>query len=186
MIREGAEFMVNFAAVAEVQQENGLLNARAHVYRTPTMNPEEPPRLGFLGAVPESASRIRLSQERDRLEVRKLQLDWQLTDREWTTYRRMRSIFVDGFERIGAGVQVRSERHREVSVLHSNHHLGTTRMSVRTDDGVVDSDCRTHDVENLYLIGGNVFPTASWANPTLTLLALTYRLAKHLRSTLAV
>ena len=31
-----------------------------------------------------------------------------------------------------------------------------------------------HDVNNLYLIGGNVFPTVSWANPTFTLMALTY------------
>jgi choline dehydrogenase-like flavoprotein len=47
--------------------------------------------------------------------------------------------------------------------------------------GVVDRDCRVHGVDNLYIAGSSVFPTAGFANPTLTILALTLRLAEHLR-----
>ena len=60
------------------------------------------------------------------------------------------------------------------------HHIGTTRMSEDPRHGVVDSDCRLHDVPNLYIASSSVFPTSGQANPTLTLLALTLRLADRL------
>jgi choline dehydrogenase-like flavoprotein len=48
--------------------------------------------------------------------------------------------------------------------------------------GVVDRDARVHDIDNLYVAGGSVFTTGGFANPTLTILALTFRLARHLKS----
>ncbi|MGR8919984.1 MAG: GMC oxidoreductase, partial [Gammaproteobacteria bacterium] len=62
------------------------------------------------------------------------------------------------------------------------HHIGTARMSSDPRAGVVDADCRVHGYDNLYLAGSAVFPTASWANPTLTIVALAHRLADHLRA----
>jgi choline dehydrogenase-like flavoprotein len=59
--------------------------------------------------------------------------------------------------------------------------MGTTRMSISPRDGVVDTNCRVHGVANLYLAGSSVFPCAGHANPTLTLVALSVRLAAHLR-----
>ena len=47
--------------------------------------------------------------------------------------------------------------------------------------GVVDSDCRVHTVDNLYVAGSSVFPTGGHANPTQTLLALALRVADRLR-----
>ena len=64
----------------------------------------------------------------------------------------------------------------------SNHHVGTTRMDDDPARGVVDSDCRVHGLENLYVGGSSVFPTVGASNPTLALLALTVRLAEHLRT----
>src|SRR5690606_13005807 len=69
------------------------------------------------------------------------------------------------------------------SVLHSNHHLGTTRMSSTPNQGVVDADGRVYGLDNLYVAGGSVLPTSSWANPTWTVTALTLRLADYLRDT---
>jgi choline dehydrogenase-like flavoprotein len=63
---------------------------------------------------------------------------------------------------------------------NAHHHAGTTRMSENPADGVVDANCRVHGVDNLYLAGASVFPTAGYANPTLTILALSLRLAGHL------
>jgi choline dehydrogenase-like flavoprotein len=62
----------------------------------------------------------------------------------------------------------------------SLHHMGTTRMSARPEDGVVDGNCRLHGVDNLYLAGSSVFPTGSNGNPTFTIVALGLRLADHL------
>jgi choline dehydrogenase-like flavoprotein len=51
--------------------------------------------------------------------------------------------------------------------------------------GVVDADARVHGVENLFVAGSSVFPTAGFANPTLTIVALAARLAAHLKNRLA-
>jgi choline dehydrogenase-like flavoprotein len=60
--------------------------------------------------------------------------------------------------------------------------MGATRMARSPRDGVVDEQCRVHGVSNLYIAGSSVFPTSGIANPTLTLLALTFRLGDHLTS----
>jgi choline dehydrogenase-like flavoprotein len=68
---------------------------------------------------------------------------------------------------------------------YGGHHLGAARMSIAPSDGVVDPDCRVHGVENLFLVSGAVFPTSGQANPTLTILALAFRLAEFLAKDLA-
>jgi choline dehydrogenase-like flavoprotein len=57
-------------------------------------------------------------------------------------------------------------------------------MSLDPSQGVVDSESRVHGIANLYVAGGSVFPTAGSANPTLTIVALTLRLAAHLKERL--
>jgi choline dehydrogenase-like flavoprotein len=60
------------------------------------------------------------------------------------------------------------------------HHMGTTRMSTDPARGVTDDNARVHGLANLYVAGSSLFPTSGWANPTLTILALAFRLADHL------
>jgi choline dehydrogenase-like flavoprotein len=48
---------------------------------------------------------------------------------------------------------------------------------------VTDRNGRVHATENLSVAGASTFPTAGFANPMLTIVALTLRLARHLRST---
>jgi choline dehydrogenase-like flavoprotein len=55
-------------------------------------------------------------------------------------------------------------------------------MSESPRTGVVDRDCRVFGVRNLYVAGSAVFPSVGHANPTLTIVALSLRLAEHLRS----
>jgi choline dehydrogenase-like flavoprotein len=50
--------------------------------------------------------------------------------------------------------------------------------------GVVDENCRVHTLANLYVAGSSVFPNGSANNSTLTIVALTLRLADHLKQTL--
>ena len=62
----------------------------------------------------------------------------------------------------------------------STHNLGTTRMSERPQDGVVNEFGRAHDVPNLFVSDGSVFSTGASANPTLTIVALALRQAEHI------
>ena len=64
----------------------------------------------------------------------------------------------------------------------ASHHIGTTRMSNNQKYGVVDSNCKVFDTDNLYVAGSSVFPTSGNANPTYTIAALTLRLAKYLEN----
>jgi choline dehydrogenase-like flavoprotein len=63
----------------------------------------------------------------------------------------------------------------------SIHECGTARMSVSPKDGVLNSYCQTHDTPNLYVFGGNAFPSTGDKHPTLTMMALAARGCDHLR-----
>lgn len=58
--------------------------------------------------------------------------------------------------------------------------LGTCRMGSSPSASVVDRWCRSHDVENLWIVDGSVFPTAGGHPPMLTIHALAYRAAEGL------
>jgi choline dehydrogenase-like flavoprotein len=70
------------------------------------------------------------------------------------------------------------------AAVGGKHHMGTTRMHADPRRGVVDADARVHGIGNLYVAGSSVFPTGGYANPTLTIVALAVRLARHLRQAL--
>lgn len=66
----------------------------------------------------------------------------------------------------------------------STHNMGTTRMSERPQDGVVNEFGRAHDVPNLFVSDGSVFTTGAAANPTLTIVALAIRQAEHIANSM--
>ncbi|HYZ84935.1 MAG TPA: GMC family oxidoreductase [Bryobacteraceae bacterium] len=66
----------------------------------------------------------------------------------------------------------------------TNHELGGARMGSDPKTSVVDANCCTHDVRNLYVVDGSVFPSASEKNPTHTIMALAARTADHIASRL--
>jgi choline dehydrogenase-like flavoprotein len=79
------------------------------------------------------------------------------------------------------------ETQRDVTIRYmgAGHIAGTCRMGAVDDDtSVVDSNLRSWDLANLYIVGSSVFPTLGTANPTLTIAALSLRLADHLRAIL--
>jgi glucose dehydrogenase len=61
-----------------------------------------------------------------------------------------------------------------------HHHMGTCRMGDNPRTSVVDRNLRVHDTRNLYVAGSSVFVTSGSANPTLTLSALSLRMADHI------
>lgn len=60
------------------------------------------------------------------------------------------------------------------------HLLGTCRMGNDPSDSVVNADCRAHDVPNLYICDGSVFPTSTAVNPSLTIQAIAARTADRI------
>ena len=74
-------------------------------------------------------------------------------------------------------------RHKE-DFKGAEHIIGTCRMGPDPAQSVVDDRLRSHDHANLYLTGSAVFPTSGTANPTLTIAALSLRLAEELKTAL--
>jgi choline dehydrogenase-like flavoprotein len=66
------------------------------------------------------------------------------------------------------------------TISAANHAFGTTRMSKRAEDGVVDEDGRCHGLDNLYVVDTGVFPGSPAVNPMLTCMALADRIARGL------
>ena len=60
------------------------------------------------------------------------------------------------------------------------HHMGTTIMGNSKNNSVCDTDLKYHGVDNLFVNSTSVFPSGGIANPTLTMLGLTSRLADKL------
>ena len=63
---------------------------------------------------------------------------------------------------------------------YAAHHMGTTRMGEDPSESVVTPSLRTHDLRNLFVASSSVFVTSGAMNPTLTIAALSLRLAEHL------
>jgi choline dehydrogenase-like flavoprotein len=142
---------------------------------------------------PNPDSRVVLVNDRDALGVPRAALDWRLSPQDKRSVAAITRVLDGELRRLGVGhvepaawlAEERPEWPVDPTVsnhpIGGYHHMGTTRMSVRPERGVVDADCRVHGYANLYVAGSSVFPTGGWANPTLTILALALRLGTHLR-----
>jgi choline dehydrogenase-like flavoprotein len=128
------------------------------------------------------ASRVYLDDERDKLGMPKLVLDWRVSDRSLHSSLRLLRLVDEHFRRHDTGFfEGNLDAVEALPYTDASHHLGTTRMSTDPKRGVVDVNCRVHGVDNLYVTGSSVFPTAGHANPTLTIAAMSLRLAAHLK-----
>ncbi|MCC6425558.1 MAG: GMC family oxidoreductase [Phycisphaerales bacterium] len=131
-------------------------------------------------------SRVTLTPEiRDAMGTPRLMLDWRVDEMTQRTVRETVLRYSGMITRAGLGrvyiPQEQSELEWPFALYAPCHPAGTTRMSSDPKLGVVNADCRTHDVPNLYVVGNSVFSTISHMNPTMTIVALSFRLADHLQ-----
>ena len=138
---------------------------------------------------PNPQSRVSVVRERDRLGVPKIHVDWRMGATDLRTVRLSLAALAEEFAASGCAV-LRYDSSEILDAVqrdgaYGGHHLGTARMSESPATGVVDTQCKLHDIENLYIASGAVFPTSGQDNPTLPIIALALRLADHLAQRLA-
>jgi choline dehydrogenase-like flavoprotein len=90
-----------------------------------------------------------------------------------------RAAHTEIFEKLGT-----SQVHHDPEFKGAGHIIGTARMGSDPKTSVVDSDLRSHEHRNLFVVGSAVFPTSSTANPTLTIAALSLRAVGSVKSAL--
>jgi hypothetical protein len=141
--------------------------------------------------LPNWNSRVFLTDKRDRLGLRRLTLDWRLTEQDIRTARALgeaigREAYLRGWGRFRFDERLLEDGIEGSSMFgFAYHHIGTARMADDPQFGVVDPECRLFGCNNLYIAGSAVFPTASFVNPTMTIVALAYRMADDLKKRLA-
>ncbi len=138
--------------------------------------------------VPNPDSRVTLSSERDMLGLPQTRLDWRMGELDRRNLDATCRLVRREMEGQGLFIPVEPwvdslDRWPE-AIEGCWHHMGTTRMSADPKQGVVDADCRVHGVNNLFIAGSSVFPTAGSDFPTITLVALALRLSDKLREVL--
>ena len=65
---------------------------------------------------------------------------------------------------------------------NTTHQCGTVVFGTDPHESVLDSYCRSHDVENLFVVDGSFFPSSAAVNPALTIAAQALRVADHIKA----
>ena len=136
---------------------------------------------------PDRQNRISLSTTKtDSVGLPRLHISFRFSREDCDDVVRTHELLDADLRRAGAGslrwIGSRDDALAAVvaSAKDGYHQIGGTVMSKDPKTGIVDPACRVHDFENLWIASSSVFPTGSQANPTLTIVALSRRLANHL------
>ena len=110
-----------------------------------------------------------------------IQLSYTPTNLE--AHRRLRGKFVDLLDAMRCRDEV-IDRHTylggRLGISGVAHQNGTARFGHDPATSVLNVDCRTHDVDNLYVVDSSFFVSSTAVNPTLTIIANALRVADHL------
>jgi choline dehydrogenase-like flavoprotein len=135
---------------------------------------------------PNPESRVVLSDGNDSFGLRRVAIDLRFTEGDAASVVRAHRVLDSALRSRGVGHLVywypQNELQSAVMAQASDgfHQVGTTRMGHDPTCSVVDSNLKTHDVDNLHIASSSVFPTTGQANSTYLAVALAVRLAHHL------
>jgi choline dehydrogenase-like flavoprotein len=119
--------------------------------------------------LPHPENRVTLADEKDRHDLPVAHFAYSQSDNdkmllEAAQHKMETILYAAGAEKV-------------MTITRNAHLVGGARMAARAEEGVVDSEHRVFGVGNLYVGDGSVFPTQGSANPALTIMALSARLA---------
>jgi choline dehydrogenase-like flavoprotein len=177
LVNFGIIFM--FSQRTDNQLERGI---RRNVYSQSASGADRVAIVVRMENTPNPESRLVLSNRLDPYGLPRLVVDWKINQSDFLSLERAAKALLPQFG-LGGGrmrLDLRHLRDQAPNASLQAHQLGTTRMSEDPAMGVVNSELRSHDLRNLYVVGSSVFPTYGFANPTLTIVALTLKLADHL------
>jgi len=69
---------------------------------------------------------------------------------------------------------------KDIPLAGVAHQVGTARFGTDSATSVLDTNCKTHEIDNLYIVDGSFFPSSGAVNPSLTIMANALRVGDHL------
>ncbi len=138
----------------------------------------------YLEQMPSASNRVYLSAEKDPLGLPKVAVDWHIGELDKKSiiifHERLKEFLTR--QRLGSLSSPFLDSSRvEPKFEDASHHMGTTRMGVDPKYSVVDSNCKVHSIDNLFILGPSVLPTSGHFNPVALTAALSIRLADYMK-----
>ncbi|MDG0024885.1 GMC family oxidoreductase [Trinickia sp. Y13] len=123
--------------------------------------------------LPQEMNRVTLADEKDAYGLPIARITHSLCDSDKRLARHALDFMTTALEAAGAKEVWRQED----DTCHLN---GTARMGDDPSTSVVNADCRSWDIPNLWICDGSVFPTVGGVNPSLTIQAIACRTADRI------
>jgi choline dehydrogenase-like flavoprotein len=123
--------------------------------------------------LPQERNRVTLADEKDKYGLPIARVTYSLCDNDKALVEHSVNFMTQAMERVGA--------HDVWGETDDTCHLnGTARMGSNAATSVVNADCRSWDISNLWICDGSVFPTVGGVNPSLTIQAIACRTADRM------
>ncbi len=124
--------------------------------------------------LPESTNRVRLQGDKITLEY---------TDNNTEAFNRLSNRWTSVLKSIECGDTILPCSlyfRKRIPLQGVAHQVGTCRFGTDPKTSVLDLNCRTHEIDNLYVVDGSFFPSSGAVNPSLTIMANAMRVGDHL------
>ena len=124
--------------------------------------------------LPDPDNRVLLAEGRVRL---------QYTPNNQESFHRLIDTWVAVLKKAGhatATIGMSAYFKKTIPIEGVGHQNGTCRFGDDPEQSVLDRNCQSHDVKNLYVVDGSFFPSCGAVNPSLTIIANALRVGDHL------
>jgi len=125
--------------------------------------------------LPQERNCVTLSDERDQYGLPVARVTYSYCDND----KRLIAHALDYMRRALEVIDARDLWKETDDTAHLN---GTARMGFDSRTSVVNADCRSWDIPNLWMCDGSVFPTVGGVNPSLTIQAIACRTADRIKA----
>jgi choline dehydrogenase-like flavoprotein len=110
-----------------------------------------------------------------------IQLDY--TPNNEQAYQRLSARWQEVLKKVDGGHSYVPEEFylkKSIPLEGVGHQNGTCRFGTDPKTSVLNLNCRTHDIDNLYVVDASFFPSCGAVNPSLTIIANALRVGDHL------
>jgi choline dehydrogenase-like flavoprotein len=125
--------------------------------------------------LPNENNRVTLDDETDQYGLRVARITYSWCDNDKALIQHALGQMEASLRAVGATEIFRQED-------DTNHLAGTARMGFDARSSVVNADCRSWDIANLWICDGSVFPTTGGVNPSLTITSIALRTADRIEA----
>jgi len=124
--------------------------------------------------LPNENNRVTLADDLDQYGLRVARITYAWGDND-------KALIAHALEQMGRSIEAIGAKDMFAQDDDTNHLGGTARMGADKRASVVNADCRSWDIANLWVCDGSVFPTVGGVNPALTIQTIAVRTADRIR-----